>query len=90
MKLRIGRFPIEPNLDEFKSTAYNINSAGIPRYYAVVTNSYHIPGQGENIKVNDVFVVSGEYSDGNVILNRNDGNDVSIDMSSVTEWYEGD
>ena len=35
------RFPIEPFTNEFKSTAYNINSAGYPRYKAVIPNRYN-------------------------------------------------
>lgn len=37
----IGRFPIEPFVDEFQPTAYNINSCGqYPKYKAFVINDY--------------------------------------------------
>ena len=36
----IGRFPIEPFVDEFEPCAYNINSCGRPGYHAVVFNQY--------------------------------------------------
>lgn len=32
----VGRFPIEPFLDEFEPTAFAINSGGFPNYYAIV------------------------------------------------------
>ena len=37
----IGRFPIEPFVNEFEPSAYNINSAGYPRYRAFVSNRYN-------------------------------------------------
>lgn len=36
----VGRFPIEPFLNEFKPSAYNINSVGYPRYNVMVFNNY--------------------------------------------------
>lgn len=52
-----GRFPIEPFIDEFEPTAYNINSAGYPRYRAFVFNSYR--GFGVNPKWNDMVPFKG-------------------------------
>lgn len=37
----IGRFPIEPFTDEYLPTAYDINSAGRPQYFATVCNRYN-------------------------------------------------
>lgn len=39
---------------------------------------------------NDIYVVAGSYSDGNVVLNRNDHGSISIDISPINDWYEGD
>lgn len=36
----IGRFPIEPYLNEFEPSAYRICSTGNPKYYAIVANQY--------------------------------------------------
>lgn len=36
----IGRFPIEPFVDEFQPTAHNINNIGFPKYRAFVHNEY--------------------------------------------------
>lgn len=37
----VGRFPIEPFLDEFEPNAFAINSAGYPKYHAIVHNRYN-------------------------------------------------
>jgi hypothetical protein len=37
----IGRFPIEPFVDEFQPNRYNINSVGNPVYNALVANRYN-------------------------------------------------
>ena len=36
----IGRFPIEPFVNEFQPTPYNINSLGYPKYHTYVFNEY--------------------------------------------------
>lgn len=36
----IGRFPIEPFVNEFEPTPYNINSCGYPKYNVTVRNYY--------------------------------------------------
>lgn len=46
----IGRFPIEPFVDEFEPTAYNINSIGLPKYRAFVRNEYNGFGINPNWK----------------------------------------
>lgn len=38
----------------------------------------------------DRYVVTGEYNSGNIALTRSDGEVVGVDMSPVTEWYEGE
>lgn len=38
----------------------------------------------------DVYVNSGDYSDNAIQLGRTDGQSVSIDLSEITGWYEGD
>lgn len=37
----IGRFPIEPFVDEFEPCCRNINSVGYPNYRAYVHNTYN-------------------------------------------------
>jgi len=36
----IGRFPIEPFVNEFEPTKHNINCSGYPKYHAYVHNEY--------------------------------------------------
>lgn len=36
----LGRFPVEPFLDEYIPNAYNINSSGHPKYHTLVANRY--------------------------------------------------
>lgn len=38
----------------------------------------------------DVYTVRGTYNNGNIALNRNDGETVNVDLSSATNWYEGE
>ena len=45
--------------------------------------------QGDII-FDDVYVNGGVLSDGNIVLNRTDANQVSIDLDDVVGWYEGD
>lgn len=82
MKVRVDRFPIEPNLDEFAPTAHNLNSAGSCGYRVTVTDKSTVQ--------KDSYVVSGEYLDGNLSLSRNDGGVVNVDISEVTDWFEGE
>lgn len=82
MKVKVDRFPIEPNLDEFTPTKYNLNSAGC--------REYHVQFGKQNNKNEDLYIVSGEYLDGNISLSRNDGETVNVDISKVTDWFEGE
>lgn len=43
-----------------------------------------------NGDVSDVFIVSGSYSNNGIRLRRNDNGVVSIDVSPISGWYEGD
>lgn len=36
----VGRFPVEPFLDEYTPNMYNINCSGYPGYFATVANKY--------------------------------------------------
>lgn len=38
----------------------------------------------------DVYVIAGGYNNGSIHLNRNDATIVDIDVSPITDWYEGD
>ena len=46
----IGRFPIEPFVNEFQPTANNINNSGFPKYRAFVHNEYSGFGVNPNWK----------------------------------------
>lgn len=50
-----GRFPIEPFVDEFEPSEYNIHSGGFPKYRAIIPNPYHGFGVYPNWK--DAFPV---------------------------------
>lgn len=41
-------------------------------------------------QLQDVYVVSGQYSDNDVRLRRNDNSVINVDVSPITSWYEGD
>lgn len=38
----------------------------------------------------DVYVVAGKYDNNSIHINRNDMGIVDIDISPITQWYEGD
>lgn len=40
--------------------------------------------------VDDIFIVSGSYSNNDIRLRRNDNGVINIDVSSISGWYEGD
>ena len=91
-RIFIRRFPIEPLTAEFEPSAYNINSSGaFPRYRAKVFNRYtkYIPSD-DPMLATDVFVVGGTFDDDSILLNRNDGKVIDIDLSPITGWYQGD
>lgn len=39
---------------------------------------------------NDVYVITGRYDNNSILLSRNDNTTVNIDISPITEWYDGD
>lgn len=187
----IGRFPIEPFVDEYEPTKHDINCSGLPRYRAFVVNQYNgfglhpdwkkccpvrempiteyqsevthtadrrvvsllFPAEAQlytgvydliviariidprfknNVRTvtadykgifelvkdseagidspiqieidnnndpddpngeypsEDVYVISGSYSDDNIQLKRTDKGVVDIDISPITSWYEGE
>lgn len=40
--------------------------------------------------VNDVYVIAGRYDNNSIHLSRNDNAAVNIDISPITQWYDGD
>lgn len=38
----------------------------------------------------DVYVIAGKYDNNSITVNRNDRGIVDIDISPITQWYEGD
>lgn len=91
-RIFMRRFPIEPLTAEFEPSAYNVNSSGaFPRYRAKVFNRFNRRvTEDYNTIIPDVFVVDGMYNDDSILLNRNDGKVIDIDLSPVTGWYQGD
>ena len=87
------RFPIEPRTGEFEPNAYNVNSCGSrPKYRATVINrfqGFNTEGESQEASVYDIFVVNGEYTDNGLVLRRNDGQSVNIDIAQLSGWYIG-
>ena len=85
----IGRFPIEPFVNEFEPTAYNINSTGFPKYAAMVHNPYK--GFGVNPNWKDVF----PFKDVNItkfeanIVHTQDPTIIKVDFPAAAQLYEG-
>ena len=49
-----------------------------------------INNESEVEPLQDVYVIAGKYNNGNIRLNKNDQSVVDIDVSPITDWYEGD
>ena len=47
--------------------------------------------QPENpeVNVNDIYVTSGRYNDNYIKLSRNGASTIDIDVSAITDWYNG-
>jgi len=39
--------------------------------------------------IDDVYVDNGAFEDNFIRLNRTDGDTVDVDLSSISDWYEG-
>lgn len=68
------------------STEEGINTGVSIRTYDIIDNL----SQGEEYIPSDIYIDRGMYQDNNIMLERNDGQYVNIDLSSATGWYEGD
>lgn len=91
-RIFIRRFPIEPLTAEFEPSAYNVNSSGaFPRYRAKVFNRFNgYDVDDYNNSLTDVYIVDGSYKNDSILLNRNDGETIDIDLSPIVGWYQGD
>lgn len=49
-----------------------------------------IDNTSDDPTLNDVYVIRGEYNNDAIRLIRNDHTNVDIDVSPITEWYEGE
>lgn len=67
--------------------------------FELVTDSEDATDESVQIEINnssdpeplkDVYVVAGSYSDDSIHINRNDSAVIDIDVSPITNWYEGD
>lgn len=86
----IGRFPIEPFVDEFIPNAHNINSTGWHQYRAILPNSYKGFGIYPNWK--DAF----PWKEHNVvkyqapITNTKDRNKIIVDFPAEAQLFPGE
>lgn len=57
-----------------------------------VNNPVHIDivNTSSEEPLNDVYVLAGRYNNNSIHLSRNDNATVNIDISPITEWYDGD
>ena len=86
----IGRFPIEPFVNEFEPSAYNINSGGFPRYRAFVANSYNGFGYHPNWKecapIKDMDITTYRSQ----IERTSDPSVVIVTFPASAQLYEGE
>lgn len=86
----IGRFPIEPFVNEFEPTAYNINSTGFPKYNVVVPNQYRGFGLNPNwkeclpLKERNITVYESE-----ITHTRNAGT-IVVDFPAEAQLFPGE
>lgn len=85
----VGRFPIEPFVDEFEPTKYSVNSIGRPKYRALVRNEYKgfglRPDWKESMPVKDVNITTYESE----VERTASPNTVIIDFPGQYQMYEG-
>lgn len=62
---------------------YEGESVNNPVHIDIVNTSSEEP-------LNDVYVLAGRYNNNSIHLSRNDNATVNIDISPITEWYDGD
>lgn len=86
----IGRFPIEPFVDEYQPTAYNINCSGHPKYHAFVRNEYKGFGVNPNWKeclpIKDVNITVYESA----VERTPDPETIIVTLPAIAQKYEGD
>ena len=85
----IGRFPIEPFVDEFEPTAYNINCSGNPKYRAFVCNQYNgfgvKPNWKECMPVKDVNITRYESQVDQTV----NSNEIVVTFPASAQLYAG-
>ena len=82
---------ITVDLDDVFELVNNSNDA----YDNDMNINVHITNEEQHVENTDeetvdVYVDSGVYNDGNLLLNRTDGSTVDVDFSSLSDWYEGE
>lgn len=85
----IGRFPIEPFVNEFEPTEYCINSTGYPRYNVAVYNQYRGFGLKPNWKKCFPIVqepITEYYAE---VKHTQNANTVSVLFPGEAQLYEG-
>ncbi len=86
----IGRFPIEPFVNEFEPTPHNINSSGYPRYHTHVFNEYR--GFGIKPDWEKVFPIQEkkitEYE--SAVTKTGSSSIVIVDFPAEAQLYEGE
>lgn len=86
----IGRFPIEPFVNEFQPTPHNINNSGLPKYRAFVHNEYC--GFGVNPNWDKCF----PFGDKNITVYESkveydaDGTKIIVTFPAEAQLYPGE
>lgn len=86
----IGRFPIEPFVDEFEPSAYNIHSSGFPKYRAFVANAYCgfgvRPDWKESAPIKDSDITTYRAS----IIHTSDPKVIIVDFPAKAQLFPGE
>ncbi len=86
--------------DSGYETHSRIVTANYENLFELVSNSrdadvdsavqIEINNSSDSQQKQDIYLVSGSYTDNDIKLVRNDGRQIHVDVSPITGWYEGD
>ena len=86
----IGRFPIEPFVDEYEPTPYNINCSGYPKYRAFVHTEYkgfgYKPDWKECAPIRDVNITRYEST----VERTYNPETIIVEFPAGAQKYEGE
>lgn len=86
----IGRFPIEPFVNEFQPTPYNINNSGFPKYRAFVHNEYCGFGINPNWKRCFPFADKNITTYESKVEYDADGTKITVTLPAEAQLYPGE